>query len=112
MQVFLKKVVAEHPVFDGIRLSTNLGSSWRVERVDPPARMRSGDWVLYDQKQEGEEFELYFWTNQSSQITIQARRLAKDQFVLLGIKRDDVVKLSSRNKPNQTPQPTPPSRRG
>jgi len=109
---FLKKVVADHPIYDGIRLSADIGDGWRFERIDPPARMRTGAWVLYDQKQEGDEFDLYFWTDHGSQITIQARRIARDQFELVRIKRDDIVELTSKTMPNHTTEPASPGRGG
>lgn len=96
MQVFLRKVVAEHPAWEGIRLNTDFGQNWRFEPLDPPARMRTGAWVLYDQKQEGDEFELYFQTEQDELVEIQARRLARDRFELIRLKLDRIVKLASR----------------
>lgn len=94
MLAFLKKTIADHPTVDGIRLSTNIRQSWHFEPVDPPARLRSGDWVLYDPKPGGDQFELSFWTGQSSEITIYGKRISRDQFEVIRIARDDIVELA------------------
>ena len=93
MTVFLKRIIAEHPAFGGVALSTNVSGQWQFEPVDPPSRMRSGDWVLWDQHQDGDTFELYFITPKSAWISIEAKRLAKDRFGVVRISRDDVTDL-------------------
>jgi hypothetical protein len=108
MLAFLKKTIAEHPSVEGITLSSRVSNNWRLERVDPPARMRSGDWVLYDQRQDGDRFELYYATG-SSIISIEAKRLASDSFELVRLTRDEVLQLISQKRANQPPEPTSPS---
>ncbi|MCX6952696.1 MAG: hypothetical protein NTV51_11110 [Verrucomicrobia bacterium] len=103
VQRFLKQTVTEHPVHDGVTLSKRLGHRWTFEPVDPPARMRSGDWVLCDQSRNGDVFELYFWTDKGSVITLHVKRLAKDRFELLQITSDRVLDLPAKKQPNQPP---------
>jgi len=93
---FLRLVIAEHPVFEKIDLrGTKIEKEWRIERIDPPSRMRSGDWVIWDAKQGDDVFQLYFMYDPRNgrSVSIRAKRLAKSEFQLINIGLDEWVEL-------------------
>jgi len=108
LTAFVRKVVEAHPNFAGVALSTRIDGKWALEKVDPPSRLRSGDWVLYDQHAGDDEFTVYTITKERpyAWITIHAKRLAKDRFEFLELTRDDVVELHVRKEPNKALEPT------
>lgn len=94
LTVFLRRVVREHPVFEKVSLaSTKIETRWRFEKVDPPSRMRSGDWVIWEKKEEDDGFDLYYQFDATHSVTIRARRLAKDRFELVGLSIEEWVSL-------------------
>ena len=94
LTTFLKEVVRDHPTFEKVSLaSTKIEAKWRLERIDPPSRMRSGDWVIWEKKEGDEGFDLYYQFDTTHTVTIRAKRLAKDRFEFLGISIDEWVSL-------------------
>ena len=94
LTAFLKESIQRHPTFDGVSLrDTRVGSKWRFEKVDPPRRMRNSDWVIWDQKDEDEAFELYTEFGATHVVIIRAKRVAKNKFEFLGISIDEWVSL-------------------
>jgi hypothetical protein len=99
LAAFLRQVIADHPVFEQVNLtSTKIGDSWHIERVDPPSRMRNGDWVIWDSGQGNEEFELYlmFDPKDGRTVSIRVKRLAKDRFQLIGLSLDQFIELGQK----------------
>jgi len=93
---FLKVTLSEHPVIEGVDVTTSrLDQEWSLERVDPPSRMRSGDWVIWDAKQGDEEFILYFTYEGRSgkSVDIRCRRIDPDRFEVLGTSTSEWVEL-------------------
>jgi hypothetical protein len=83
---FLKRIVQEHPSFEKVPLaSTKIEAQWHFEKVDPPSRMRNGEWVMWDQNGGDESFDLYYNFDASHSVTIRAKRLAKDRFACVGL---------------------------
>jgi hypothetical protein len=94
LAAFLKESIQRHPTFGGVSLrDTRVGSKWRFEKVDPPRRMRSGDWVIWDQKDEDEALELYTESGATHVVIIRAKRVAKNKFEFLGNSIDEWVSL-------------------
>jgi hypothetical protein len=94
LTVFLKKVVEEHPKVETVSIaSTKVEARWRFESVDPPSRMRSGDWVIWDTTNEDGSFDLYYQFESTRSVTIRAKRLSRDKFELIGISIDEWVSL-------------------
>ena len=94
LTTFLKQVIHDHPVFEGVSLTaTRIDASWRFEPVDPPRRMRNGDWVVWDQKDQEGHFDLYFKFDPTHSVTIEAKRLARDRFELVALSLDEWVKM-------------------
>lgn len=94
VRAFLMRTVAAHPEVEGVTLSSKLGRGWVVERMDPPSRMRSGDWVLYDPQQGDDEFELYSDAGQGRQVSIRAKRESRSQYTVVAITIDELLYLS------------------
>jgi len=94
LTTFLKEVVRDHPTFEKVSLaSTKIEAKWRLEKIDPPSRMRSGDWVIWEKKEEAEGFDLYYQFDATHSVTIRAKRLAKDRFELVDLSIEEWVSL-------------------
>ena len=81
---------------DGVDISgSRFGADWRLERVHPPSRMRSGDWVIWDPKQGDERFFLYLILDERTgdSVDIDCRRLAADRFEVIEITLGEWVNL-------------------
>lgn len=99
LAAFTRKMIMDHPSFEGVDLTqSSLTEEWHIERVDPPSRMRSGDWVIWDAEQGDEQFDLYFMFDERNgrSVTIRARRLARNQFELVSLAIGAWVELTNR----------------
>jgi len=91
---FVRQIVRDHPTVKHVSLEkTKVGAKWRIEKVDPPRRMRSGDWVIWDKRDEEEIFELYYTFDETHSVTARVKRLARGKFELLGLSIEEWVSL-------------------
>jgi hypothetical protein len=91
---FVRQIIRDHPRFQEVSLArSKVGPEWRFENIDPPRRMRSGDWVIWDRKDEEESFDLYYTFSETHSITARARRLARDRFELVGLSIEEWISL-------------------
>lgn len=94
LTAFVRDLVRDHPVVDGVSpAKSRISNKWRVEKVDPPRRMRIGDWVIWDPKDEDSSFKLYYVFDKNHSVTAHVKRLAKDKFVLEGVAIEEWVSL-------------------
>ncbi|MGC4073106.1 MAG: hypothetical protein QM760_11405 [Nibricoccus sp.] len=94
LTLFLKSVIRDHPTFDKVPLaSTKVEEKWRLEKIDPPSRMRSGDWVIWDKNEENGGFDLYYQFDATHSVTIRAKRLAKDKFEFASLSIEEWISL-------------------
>jgi hypothetical protein len=94
LTTFLKEVIRDHPTFEKVSLAaTKVEAKWRFEKIDPPSRMRNGDWVIWEKKEEDEGFDLYYQFDANHSVTIRAKRLAKDRFELVGLSIEEWASL-------------------
>lgn len=91
---FLKTIIKQHPTFEDIPISsTKIGSDWVFEKADPPSRMRNGDWVIWDRREDDSAFELYYTYKPGYSVTIFGRRLGKDRFEVIRLSIEEWVDL-------------------
>ena len=94
LTAFLKQVVMDHPTFEEVSLAAaKIDMKWRFEKIDPPRRMRNGDWVIWDQKDEDEAFDLYYMVDATHSLNIGAKRLARDRFEFVRLSIEEWTSL-------------------